>query len=98
MSGGRGGYLKEPDEEDDGTHGAHHAAVVVQQSLPAAAAPQVELLGLVVVAVVGRVVGDLVLDAGPGRAGVAAAEGDAVHQVPPVHVAFDPATGKGRRA
>lgn len=42
------GYLEEPDEEDDGAHGAHHAAVVVEERFPAAAAPQVELLGLVV--------------------------------------------------
>lgn len=47
------GYLKKPDEEDDSTHGAHHAAVVVQEGFPAATAPEVELLRLVVVAVVG---------------------------------------------
>lgn len=82
-------YLKKPDEEDDSTHGAHHAAVVVQEGLPAATAPEVELLRLVVVAVVSRVVGDLVLDAGPWGAGVAAAEGDTINQVPSIHIAFD---------
>lgn len=91
------GYLEKPDEEDDSAHGAHHAAVVVQEGLPAAAAPEVELLRLVVVAVVSRVVGDLVLDARSRGAGVTAAERDAVHQVPPVHVAFDPTTGQGQK-
>lgn len=85
-------YLEEPDEEREGAHGVHQAAVVAQQGGPAAMHPQVELLRLVVVAVVCRVVGELVLDAGPWRAGVAAAEGDAIHQVPPIHVALD-ATG-----
>lgn len=94
---GGAGYLEDPDEEDDDAHGAHHAAVVVQEGFPAAAAPEVELLRLVVVAVVSRVVGDLVLDAGSRGAGVAAAERDAVHQVPSVHVAFDPTMDKGRR-
>lgn len=83
------GYLEKPDEEDDDTHGAHHAAVVVQEGFPAATAPEVELFCLVVVAVVSRVVGDLVLDAGPRGAGVTAAEGDAINQVPSIHVAFD---------
>lgn len=46
-----------------------------------------------VIAVVRRVVGELVLDTGPRGAGVAAAERDAVHQVPPIHVALD-ATGR----
>ena len=49
-----------------------------------------------VVAVVGRVVGHLALDAGPGGAGVAAAEGDPVHQVLAVHVAADAAAGEDR--
>lgn len=91
------GYLKKPDEEDNGAHGAHHAAVVVQESFPAATTPEVELLRLVVVAVVSRVVGDLVLDTGSRGAGVAAAEGDTVHQVPSVHVAFDPTMGRRKR-
>lgn len=89
-------YLKEPDKERDGTHGVHEATVVAQQGCPAAAHPQVELLSLVVIAVVCRVVGELVLDAGPWRAGVAAAEGDAIHQIPPVHIALD-ATGEERQ-
>lgn len=38
------------------------------------------------VVVVGRVVGDLLLDAGPGGVQVTAAEGHSVHQVLPLHV------------
>lgn len=91
---GPGAYFKEPDEERDSTHGVHEAAVVAQQGSPAASHPQIELLRLVVVAVVCRVVGELVLDAGPRRAGIAAAEGDAVHQVPPIHVTLDATAGE----
>lgn len=40
-----------------------------------------------VVAVVGRVVGHLVVDAGSGGAGVTTAERDSIHQVLAVHVA-----------
>lgn len=47
-----------------------------------------------VVAVVGRVVGHLGLDAGSGGAGVTAAEGDAVHQVLAVHVAANAAKNR----
>ena len=47
-----------------------------------------------VVAVVGRVVSQLDLDAGPGGGGVAAAEGHRVHQVLAVNVAAD-STGRG---
>lgn len=49
--------------------------------------PHVELLRVVVVAVVGSVVGHLVLDAGSGGAGVTAAERDPIHQILAVHVA-----------
>ena len=87
-------YLKKPDEERHSAHGIHEVAVVAQQGDPAAAHPQVELLRLVVVAVVCRVVGELVLDTGPWRAGVAAAEGDSIHQVPPIHVALDTTGGE----
>lgn len=60
-----GAYLQEPDEQRHSTHGVHEVAVVAQQGSPAASHPQVELLRLVVIAVVCRVVGELVLDAGP---------------------------------
>lgn len=58
-------YLKEPDKECRGAYGVHEVAVVAQQGGPAATKPQVELFRLVVIAVVRRVVGELVLDAGP---------------------------------
>lgn len=58
-------YLKEPGKERDSARGIHEAAVVAQQGGPAAVHPQVELLCLVVVAVVRRIVGELVLNAGP---------------------------------
>lgn len=60
--------------------------VVVQQGLATPFHPQVQLLALVLVVVVGRVVGDLLLDAGPGGVQVTAAEGHSVHQVLPLHV------------
>jgi len=60
---------------------------VLQQRLPAASHPQVERLGLVLVVEVRRVVGHVLLDAGPRGVEVAAAEGDAAHQVLPLHVA-----------
>ena len=60
---------------------------MLQQHLSAAPRPQVEAVRLVAVAEVGRVVGELVLDAGPRREGVTAAERNAVHQVLALHVA-----------
>lgn len=55
--------------------------VVLQQGLATPFHPQVQLLGLVLVVVVGRVVGDLLLDAGPRGVWVTAAEGNSIHQV-----------------
>lgn len=89
-------YLKKPDKEDNTTHGAHHAAVVVQKCLPAATVPQVELLCLVVIAVVSRVVSDLVLDARSWGTRVAATEGDSVNQVPSIHIAFNSTMNRQR--
>lgn len=66
--------------------------VVVQQGLAAARHPQVQDLRLVLVVEVGRVVGDLMLNAGTRGEGVAAAEGNAIHQVPPLNVTPQPAT------
>lgn len=57
---------------------------------------QVELLRVVVVAEVGAVVGQVVLQAGPRGGGVAAAVRNAVQQVAAVHVAPD-TTGSRRR-
>lgn len=42
----------------------------------------------------GRVVGDLILDARSWGAGVAAAERHAIHQVAAIHVALYAATGR----
>lgn len=82
-----GADLQHGDQQHQGSDGGHHASVVGQQGLAAAAPPHVQLLGVVVVAVVGGVVGHLDLDAGTGGAGVTAAEWDTVHQVLAVHVA-----------
>lgn len=87
-------HLQTDDEEEEGSDAVHHAPVVGDEGLAAAAGPDVELLRVVVVVVVGRVVGQVVLDAGAWGAGVAAAEGDAVHQILPLHVAQD-TTGVG---
>lgn len=57
---------------------------------------QVELLRVVVVAVVGAVVGQVVLQAGPRRGGVTAAERNAVQQVAAVHIAPDTTGGRRR--
>lgn len=89
-----GADLQNGHQQHQDSDGGHHASVVGQQGLAAAAPPHVELLGVVVVAVVGRVVGHLELDAGSGGAGVAAAERDAVHQVLAVHIAADAAKNR----
>lgn len=87
-------YLKQPDEEHGEADGLHDAGVVVHQRLPAAPPPQVQLLALLVIVEVGRAVAELLLDAGPRGQGAAAAEGDAVHQVTPVHVIPQAAAGE----
>lgn len=92
-----GADLHQSDEQHQASDGGHHASVVGEQGLAAAAPPHVQLLGVVVVAVVGGVVGHLELDAGTGGAGVAAAEWDAVHQVLAVHVAPDAAKNRACR-
>lgn len=83
--------LKHGDQHHQDPNGGHHATVVGEQGVAAAPLPHVELLSVVVIAVVGRVVGHLQLDAGPWGAGVAAAERHAVHQVLAVHVATNAA-------
>lgn len=79
--------LQHSDQQHQGSDGGHHASVVGQQGFAAAPLPHVELLCVVVVAVVGRVVGHLALDAGSGGAGITAAEGDSIHQILAVDVA-----------
>lgn len=83
--------LQHSDQHHQGSNGVHHASIVGQQGITAATLPHVELLSVVVVAVVGSVVGHLVLDAGSGGAGVTAAERDSIHQVLAIHVAPDAA-------
>lgn len=89
-------YLQQEDRQHPGPDGVHQAHVVVDQGLAAAAVVQVELLGLVLIIVVGGVVGQFVLDAGPRGAGVATAEWDPVHQIAPIYIAPD-ATGGERK-
>lgn len=89
--------LQHGNQQNHGSDGVHHAAVVRQQGISTSTLPNVELLGVVVVAVVGRVVGHLGLDAGPGRAGVTAAERDSIHQILAVHVAANTAEGIKRK-
>lgn len=88
-------HLYQNDWQHAGTGWIHQVHVVVNQGLPAAAAVQVELLRVVVVAEVGIVVGQVVLQAGPRGGGVAAAVRNAVQQVAAVHVAPD-TTGRRR--
>lgn len=61
----------------------------MDQGLSAASEVDVELLGLVFIIIVSRVVGELILDARPRRAGVAATEWDSIYQVTAIHVALD---------
>lgn len=84
-------YLKQPDKQRCNANGSHDSSVVIQQGLSAPLHPDVELLGQKIVVVVSAVVRELVLDAGPGGARVAAAEGHPVHQELPVHVALQTA-------
>lgn len=79
--------LEEPDDEDDEADGLHDVGVVIQQRTSAALLVQVQFLGVIVVVVVCRVVGDLVLDARPRGVQVTAAEGHAVQEILPLHVA-----------
>lgn len=86
MSSAAQRYLQDDGEDDERPDARHHATEVGEQGLVAASGPDVQLLDAVVVVVVGGVIGQVMLDAGPGGAGVTAAEGDAVHQVFPLHV------------
>lgn len=79
-------YLKQPSDEDCEANGLHDVGVILEQCLAAPFHPQVQLLRLVLVVEVSGVVGDLMLNARPGRIGVAAAEWDSVQQVLPLDV------------
>lgn len=84
-------HLQHSDKQHQCSNGVHQAPIVGDQCIPATPFPDVEFFCVVVVAVVGGVVGHLVLDAGPRRARIAAAKGDPIHQVLPVHIAIDTA-------
>ena len=63
----------------------------MDEGLSAASEVDVELLGLVIIVIVSRVVGELILDAWPWRAGIAATEWDSIQQVTAIHIALDAA-------
>lgn len=89
-----GSYLQDDGKEDKNTNAAHQAAVIGEEGLKAAPGPDVELLCAVVIVIMSRVIGQVVLDAGPGGPGVTAAEWDAVHQILPLHVTEDSTAGQ----
>ena len=84
-------YLKQPNQQCRNANGSHDGCVVIQQGLSAPLHPDVELLCQKVVVVVSAVVRQLVLDAGPRGAWVAAAEGHSIHQELPINVALETA-------
>ena len=63
-------YLQHGHQQHQGSYGVHQASVVGEQGIAAAPLPDVQVLGVVVIAVVGCVVGDMVLDAGSGELGL----------------------------
>lgn len=87
-------YLQDDGKDDEHANAVHHAAEVREEGLAAAPGPNVELLDAMVVVVVGGVIGQVMLDAGPRGPGVTAAERDAVHQVLPFHVTEDTTAGQ----
>lgn len=84
-------YLQEEDWKHCSSDGVHQAHVVVDQGLSAASHIDVEFLSLVIIIVVSWVVGEMILDARPWGAGVAAAKWDPIHQVSAINVALDAA-------
>lgn len=87
-------YLKDDNPDDDGSDTGHDTAVVGENRFTTATRPDVELFSAVVVIIVGGVIGQVVLDAGPWRPRIATAERHAVHKVLPLHVAEDTAGGQ----
>ena len=79
-------YLQDDSGDDERSDAGHHTAEVGEEGLAAAPGPDVELLNAVVIVVVGGVIGQVMLDAGPRGPGVTTAERDAVHQVLPLHI------------
>ncbi len=90
-------YLQDDGSDDERSNAVHHAAEVGEEGLSAAPGPDVKLLNAVVIVVVGGVIGQVMLDAGPRRTRVTAAEWDTVHQVLPLHVTEDTTAGQRQR-
>lgn len=84
-------HLHNNEQQHKSTNTVHHASIVGHQGLTATSGPDVEVFSVVVIAVVSGVVGQVMLDAGARGARVAAAEGNAFHQVFAFHVALDTA-------
>lgn len=86
-------YLNHKDRQNCSSNGVHQTHVIVDQGFSATTNEEVEFFGLMLVVVVGRVVGDFVLDTGSGRTRVTATEGHAVNQVTAIHIALNAARG-----
>lgn len=59
-------YLQDDGEDDEHPNARHHATKIGEQGLMTASGPDVELLDAVVIVIVGGVIGQVMLDAGPG--------------------------------
>lgn len=90
-------YLQDDGDDDERSDGVHGAAVVGEERLATAPGPDVEFLRTVVVVVVGRVIGQVMLNARPGGSRITAAERDAVHQELPLHITQDTTTKQIRQ-
>lgn len=82
-------HLQDCDQQHKSPNAVHHPSIVGDQGFTAASSPDVEFFGVMIIVIVSRVIGQMVLDAGPGRARVAAAVWDAVHKVFTFYVACD---------
>lgn len=58
-------YLQDDGEYDEHANARHHATKIGEQGLMTASGPDVELLDAVVIVIVGGVIGQVMLDAGP---------------------------------
>lgn len=80
-------YLNQEYGQDTRANGIHKTHVVTEKGLAAATAMQVQFLDVVLVVVVGRIVKDTLLDAGPWGGWVTTAEWNTIHQVAAIHIA-----------
>lgn len=58
-------YLQDDGKDDEHSDARHHATEIGEQGLVAASGPDVEFLNAVVIVIVGGVIGQVMLDAGP---------------------------------